>query len=537
MDSHISMERETLVTEIIYSPYESAQIISISKEEALKIKGVHSVITAEDIPGENNILGQYGNCRLFAEEQVEYKGQILAVILAENSDIAKNAVSFVCVEYKPLPPVRDIEEAVIFNSSHESLKEYESTSETVNSDKLNYVKTSQIIPDYNLEKVQFTVIAEPNDEGGISINKNNFDLVIYRSSLNILLSLKSDKIFFNPSDDQPSPIPFDLIDLSICGIASLCALISKKKVSVSSYCSKNGAKRLGHGGVELVSTIGYGADGKIGSVKSKMKLDSGSQSGMSGLLWLGFCNVIKQLNHCSNFDLLCDRCKTNEVPNGSNTYDGAWLGLLVLEETFHQIALKSSKTLSEVRSNNLDVDDSFEKLEPIYKEKKELIKETNNSDKNIKKGINLIYLTTNCGLSSKGEGENVCGAALTEVELDMRKKSIRLVYCNIIQHVDRSSSKNQQRAFAVTSFISGLKKINVFDESNSENLLKKGSFTQIFPDELYCRTIPRNDCSLMIPYCLSLSAYFAIYDAMSEFDREFSYHELTHFSMFMEERV
>ena len=44
MDSHISMERETLVTEIIYSPYESAQIISISKEEALKREAGNLVI-------------------------------------------------------------------------------------------------------------------------------------------------------------------------------------------------------------------------------------------------------------------------------------------------------------------------------------------------------------------------------------------------------------------------------------------------------------------------------------------------------------
>ena len=536
MDSNISMERETLATEIIYSPYESAQIISISKEEAINIEGVHSVITAEDIPGENNILGQYGKCRLFAEEQVEYRGQILAVILAENSEIAKEAVPYVFVEYKPLPPVRNIEEAVNFNSVHESLKEFESTSEAVNSDKLNYVKTSQTIPDYNLEKVQETVIVEPNNEGGITINKNNFDLVIYESSLNILLSLESDKIFFKPSDDHPSPSPFDLIDLSICGIASLCALISKRKVSVSSCCSKIGTKRVGHGCIELVSTIGYGADGKIGSAKSRMKLDCGSQSGMSGLLWLGFCNVIKQLNHCSIFDLLCDRCKTNEVPNGSNIYDGAWLGLLVLEETFHQIALESSIALSEVRSNNLNVDDSLKKLEPIYKEKKELIREANDSDKIIKRGVNLIYLTTNNGLGSKGEGEDLSGAALTEVELDIGKKSIRLIYSNIIQHVDRSSSKNQQRAFAVASFISGLKKINVFDKGNSEDLIKKRPFTQIFPDELYCRAIPRNDYSLMIPYCLSLSVYFAICEAMGEFDREFSYNDLTHFSTYTDER-
>ena len=107
MDSRILTEHDALDVAIIYSPYESAQIVSISKEEALKIEGVHSVITAEDIPGENNILGTYGKCRLFAEGEVEYKGQILAAVLAENLEIAKEAMSFVFVEYKPLPPVKD----------------------------------------------------------------------------------------------------------------------------------------------------------------------------------------------------------------------------------------------------------------------------------------------------------------------------------------------------------------------------------------------------------------------------------------------
>ncbi|MAB60387.1 MAG: hypothetical protein CMO46_07560 [Verrucomicrobiales bacterium] len=521
MDSRILTEHDALDVAIIYSPYESAQIVSISKEEALKIEGVHSVITAEDIPGENNILGTYGKCRLFAEGEVEYKGQILAAVLAENLEIAKEAMSFVFVEYKPLPPVIGIEEAVNFNNEHENLKEYELIDKEVSSDDLKYVEINHSVPEYNSEKGQLSVVVEPDIGGGVTIYTNNIDSKIYASSLEALLSLESDKIIFKSSYDTSSCVPFDLIDLSICGLASVCALYSKKKVVIPSDYSQGAAKRLRHGEIRMVSTVGYESDCKIRSVKLRMKLDCGSQSGTSSELWLGFLNVINQLNHCSIFDLICDRCKTNEVPNGSNVYDGAWIGLLVLEEAYRQIALESSKRLSKVRRNNLPVDDSLEKLEAIYNERKESVKKANGLDEGLKRGVYLIYLTTSNQRDSQINGDNLTGAALTEVELDSHNKSIRLIYSNITQQIDLSVSKSTQKASAVASFISGVGKISGFDNNKLGDSIKEASLTQIFPNELFCSIIPGKNSSLMIPYCLSLSVYFAICNAIEEFDGEF----------------
>ena len=52
----------------VQSPYEYAEIVSIDTSEAIKVPGVVSIITANDIPGDNNILGTQGSCELLAEK-------------------------------------------------------------------------------------------------------------------------------------------------------------------------------------------------------------------------------------------------------------------------------------------------------------------------------------------------------------------------------------------------------------------------------------------------------------------------------------
>ena len=44
----------------VQSPYDYAEIVSIDTSEAIKVPGVVSVITADDIPGDNNTLGIQG---------------------------------------------------------------------------------------------------------------------------------------------------------------------------------------------------------------------------------------------------------------------------------------------------------------------------------------------------------------------------------------------------------------------------------------------------------------------------------------------
>lgn len=91
-----------LCGEILWSAHPHAEILSIDTAEAKKLPGVHAVLTAEDVPGPNNVgAGQ----PVLAGEKVRFIGDPVSVVFAETEDLAKMAVEKIKVTYKVLEGV------------------------------------------------------------------------------------------------------------------------------------------------------------------------------------------------------------------------------------------------------------------------------------------------------------------------------------------------------------------------------------------------------------------------------------------------
>ncbi len=94
------------------SEYPHARILSIDASEALKLPGVHAVVTADDIPGRNcfglDILDQ----PVLAQDKVRMMGDAVALVAAEDNDTAELALRKIHVEYQELPAVFTIEDAL-----------------------------------------------------------------------------------------------------------------------------------------------------------------------------------------------------------------------------------------------------------------------------------------------------------------------------------------------------------------------------------------------------------------------------------------
>ena len=91
-----------------------ARIKRIDTKKALSIPGVHCVITAKDIPGEN--AGRYPDFPLLAKEIVLDIGDPVALIAAENRDLADEAAREIEIIYENLPgsyDFRDLKNAEI----------------------------------------------------------------------------------------------------------------------------------------------------------------------------------------------------------------------------------------------------------------------------------------------------------------------------------------------------------------------------------------------------------------------------------------
>lgn len=92
-------------------PHARARVSGIDTTEALAEPGVLAVLTAADVPGENDIGPARRDEPLFPSE-VSHHGQAVAWVVAESERQAERAAARVRVEHEPLPAILSIGEAL-----------------------------------------------------------------------------------------------------------------------------------------------------------------------------------------------------------------------------------------------------------------------------------------------------------------------------------------------------------------------------------------------------------------------------------------
>ncbi len=100
------------------SRWARARIERIEKRSALTVPGVHAVLTADDIPGKNNVGPVFHDEPVLAAGEVWCKGQPVAVVIAETREACREAVARLVVKATELPAVLGIERALAAESFH-----------------------------------------------------------------------------------------------------------------------------------------------------------------------------------------------------------------------------------------------------------------------------------------------------------------------------------------------------------------------------------------------------------------------------------
>ncbi len=112
--------------EVLRSPHAHARIKSIDTSEAEKAPGVFAVATNADFPeprsgeidtGEDVVNFERDTKNILAKDKVLYKGHAVAAVAAIDRNTALEATKLIKVEYEPLPPVRNVDEAMADNAT------------------------------------------------------------------------------------------------------------------------------------------------------------------------------------------------------------------------------------------------------------------------------------------------------------------------------------------------------------------------------------------------------------------------------------
>lgn len=94
------------------SAYAHAKILRIRTAGAVKVTGVAAVLTYRDIQGSNRVGVPEMDQPVLADDKVRYKGDPVALVLAENKEALNLALEKIEIDYEVLPAVFDPEEAL-----------------------------------------------------------------------------------------------------------------------------------------------------------------------------------------------------------------------------------------------------------------------------------------------------------------------------------------------------------------------------------------------------------------------------------------
>lgn len=96
----------------VRSPYPHCRIRGVDASAAEAIPGVHKVLTAKDVPGQNRIPLVFQDHPVLAEDVAKFHGEAIALVAAETPEAARLGAEKVVLDVEELPAIFDMDEAL-----------------------------------------------------------------------------------------------------------------------------------------------------------------------------------------------------------------------------------------------------------------------------------------------------------------------------------------------------------------------------------------------------------------------------------------
>ncbi|MCK4667947.1 xanthine dehydrogenase family protein molybdopterin-binding subunit, partial [Candidatus Dependentiae bacterium] len=101
-----------LYARIFRAPVPRGRIKNLDLSAAEKLAGIKGIFTAKDIPGANIVPVVEKDQPLLADEVFNFAGEAIAIVVADDPDIAEEGVSLIKLDYEELPSILTIEDSI-----------------------------------------------------------------------------------------------------------------------------------------------------------------------------------------------------------------------------------------------------------------------------------------------------------------------------------------------------------------------------------------------------------------------------------------
>jgi xanthine dehydrogenase molybdenum-binding subunit len=274
------------------SAHPRARVLSIDTTRARALPGVHSVLTAADVPGERWYGLLYNDWPGFVAvgEEVRCVGDVLAAVAAVDRHTAREAAKLVEVSYEVLPPVLDPQfalqaDAPRVNPQHANLLDCvvlrRGDADAAFASSAHVVSgrwTTQRIEHLFLEPE--SALAEPVAGGGLRLRTQGQGIFDDRRQVARFLGLEESEIYV---ELVPNGGAFGgKEDMSVQAQTALLAHLSGLPVRITLSREESIRMHPKRHPITMDYTVGCDEQGHITAVKARMLGDSGAYASVGG---------------------------------------------------------------------------------------------------------------------------------------------------------------------------------------------------------------------------------------------------------------
>jgi aldehyde oxidoreductase len=347
---------------LYFSDHAKAMVLDIDISEALKVKGVVRIITADDIPGNRFVGLIFKDWPLMIKlgETTRYIGDVLAGVVAKTEEIAREAVKLIKVTYEVLKPVTDPHEAI----KPRALK--------VHPDRDNLLETCRVyrggIADeilaasdfvakgiYQTQRIEHAfletegAVAMPFEDG-VHLYSNGQGIYEDRKQVAAILNLPVEKVRVTLVSTGGGFGGKE--DMTVQGHASLFAWLLKKPVKLVLSRDESIRMHPKRHPVYMDMEVGCDKDGKLTGLKLYAVGDSGAYASVGTKVMERVAGHASGAYHfpCVNLEALT--VYTNNIPSGAMRGFGANQVAFALEGCIDDLCKQGGFDRWQFRYNN-----------------------------------------------------------------------------------------------------------------------------------------------------------------------------------------
>ena len=337
-----------------YSTVAHAEIKSLDVSGALKIPGVSAIVTADDV--HHNAWGPiFQDQPIIAKDKVSFAGEVIAVVGASSPEALRQGLLAIKVEYKSLPSVMTIADAIEKKSFLGSERFIRRGNVDLALDKAPYRISSKLViqgaDHFYLENQ--AAIAYPKEQGQVEVHSSTQHPTETQHTVAHALGVNFSDVVcivkrlgggFGGKESQASPL------------AAYPALIARKtNRSARLVLTKDDDMVLTgkRNPFEVHYEVGFDKNGKILALRSRLYSDSGAYADLSTAI------MERAMLHSDNayfipdIEIIGQVCKLNFHPHTAFRGFGGPKGVAVIEAIIEDIARNLRCDALDVRKANV----------------------------------------------------------------------------------------------------------------------------------------------------------------------------------------